>query len=60
MFEYLCDHLIPGCTHRETGDTPEAVRDKAIEHLHAHHGTEYLDGGTSSQLDGLIIPAQTR
>jgi len=60
MFEFVCDRLIPGCSHRETGDTPEAVREKAVKHLHEHHGMEYIDGGTSSQLDSLIVPSQAR
>ena len=60
MFEYVCDRLIPGCSHRETSDTPEAVREKALNHLHEHHGTEYLDGTTASQISSLIVPTQTR
>ncbi len=43
MYEFLCDHVIPGCTHKETGDTPERVREKAIQHLHEGHGMEYID-----------------
>jgi predicted small metal-binding protein len=58
MYEYICDRLIPGCSHRETGDTPEAVREKALKHLHEHHGMEYLDADTSSQLDSLIVLAR--
>jgi predicted small metal-binding protein len=60
MFEYVCDRLIPGCSHRETGDTPEAVREKALIHLEEHHGTEFLDGNTTSQLSGLIALSQTK
>lgn len=43
MYEFVCDRIIPGCTHRERGDTPEAVREKAIAHLHERHGMEYID-----------------
>jgi predicted small metal-binding protein len=60
MFEYVCDRFIPGCSHRETGDTPAAVREKALEHLHQHHGMEYLDGEAASQVDSLIVPSQVR
>jgi predicted small metal-binding protein len=60
MFEYVCDRLIPGCPHHETGDTPEAVREKALKHLHEHHGMEYIDGDTSSQLDSLIVISHAR
>lgn len=60
MFEFVCDRLIPGCSHRETGDTPEAVREKALIHLREHHGPEYVDGTTASQISSLIVPTQTR
>ena len=43
MYEYICDRIIPGCTCKETGDTPEAVREKAVQHLHEHHGMDYID-----------------
>ncbi len=43
MYEFACDQIIPVCPGKETGDTPEAVREKAVRHLHEHHGIEYLD-----------------
>ena len=59
-YEYVCDHVVPGCKHRETGDTPEAVREKAIKHLHEHHGMEYLDGDSGSAQSLGIVPSQAR
>ena len=53
----MCEKLIPGCTHREEGDTPERVREKAIEHLHEHHGMEYIDDDFRSRLDLAIVLA---
>ena len=43
MYEYVCDKIIPGCTYKERGDTSEAVREKAVAHLHEHHGMDYID-----------------
>jgi hypothetical protein len=60
MFEYVCDRMIKGCSHRETGDTPEAVREKALIHLHEHHDMEYLDGSAAKQLDSLIVESHAR
>ncbi len=54
MYEFVCDHIIPGCTHKETGDTPEAVHEKAIAHLHEHHDMSYIDDETSLKLQGAI------
>ncbi|HSJ72210.1 MAG TPA: DUF1059 domain-containing protein [Acidimicrobiia bacterium] len=56
MFEYLCDHVIPGCPHTETGDTPEAVREKALKHLEEHHGMEYIDEGVNARINLAIVP----
>jgi len=60
VYECVCDHVVPGCRHRETGDTPEAVREKVIAHLHEHHGMEYLDGDSNSGPSLGIVPSQTR
>ncbi len=43
MYEFVCDRIIPGCTHKERGDTPEAVREKAITHLREGHGVDSID-----------------
>jgi predicted small metal-binding protein len=59
MFEYVCEHVIPGCTTKvEAADTPEAAREKALEHLHQHHGMEYIDGPTSEKISLAIVPVQ--
>ena len=55
MLEYICDRVIPGCTHEERGDTPERVAEKAREHLHQHHGMDYLDGDQTQQVNTAII-----
>ena len=55
MFEFVCDHVVPGCTHRETGDTKERAMEKAREHLNEHHGMEYLDSNTTHLLETLAI-----
>lgn len=55
MFEYICDHVIPGCTHQERGDTKEAVREKALKHLHEHHNLDYLDEDMLERVDFAIM-----
>ena len=57
MFEFVCDRIIPGCSHKETGDTPEAVREKAVAHLHQHHDLAYIDADLMEKLDGVAIIA---
>jgi predicted small metal-binding protein len=58
MFEYVCDHVIPGCTTKETGETPEAVREKALEHLEKNHDMAYIDGPTLDKISLAIVPMQ--
>ena len=55
MFEYVCEHVIPGCTSKERGDTTEAVREKAQAHLHSHHDMEYLDADLWRKVDQAIV-----
>ena len=43
VYEYVCDRVIPGCEHRIRGDTPEAVQERARQHLHEHHGMVDID-----------------
>ena len=55
MYEFVCDHLIPGCTTTERGDTPEAVREKAVEHLHQGHGMEYIDDDMMKRINDITL-----
>jgi len=43
MYEYVCEHIIPGCEFKVQGDTEARVAEKAREHLHEHHGMDYID-----------------
>lgn len=54
MYEFVCDHIIPGCTHKETAETEEAVRELAIKHLHEHDDMGYIDDDVSMKLQGAI------
>jgi predicted small metal-binding protein len=56
MFEFICSRVIPGCEHKETGDTAERVREKAVAHLHEHHDLAYLDEPTEQRLSQAILP----
>ena len=55
MFEYFCDHVIPGCTFKDHGDTHEAAREKAIQHLHEGHGMEYIDDDMMERVNAAIL-----
>ena len=55
MYEFVCDHIIPGCTVKERGDTPEAAREKAVEHLHEHHDMSYIDEPLLERINTVAI-----
>jgi predicted small metal-binding protein len=43
MFEFVCDRIIPGCTHVERGDTREKVLEQGLDHLRRDHDMDYID-----------------
>lgn len=55
MYEFVRDRIIPGCSHKEKGDTPEAVREKAVDHLRRHHDLAYIDDGLMDRLNSFAI-----
>lgn len=49
------DRIIPGCSHKEKGDTPEAVREKAVDHLRQHHDLAYIEDDLMDRLNSFAI-----
>lgn len=43
MFEFVCDHLVPGCTHKDHDERQEQLSDRAVSHLKEHHNLDYHD-----------------
>jgi predicted small metal-binding protein len=37
VYEFICERVIPGCTHKERGPNREEVHEKAMEHMRDHH-----------------------
>lgn len=60
MFEYLCEHIIPGCTTRETGDTKDAAREKARAHLREHHDMPHVEAAMWEKIDLAIAAIRSR
>ncbi len=46
LYEFVCDRIIPGCTHTETTESLERAREKAEEHFREHHPLEDLSAYT--------------
>lgn len=64
MFTFVCERLVPGCTHEDTAESRAEAREKAIEHLEGYHRMEYLNdkrlADAASKLDGAIFPSTVR
>lgn len=41
MFEFACDHLIPGCTHKD--ESEEKLRERAVAHFGEHHSLDHYN-----------------
>ena len=41
MFEFVCDHIEPGCTHKDQDEKQEELFDRAVAHLMEHHNLDY-------------------
>ncbi len=55
MYEYICDHVIPGCTTTELGKSRQAALEMALIHLKEHHDIEHPDAGTLNAVNAAIV-----
>lgn len=51
MFEFVCDHIVPGCTHKERDETKADLLEKAAAHLREHHEIDAHDDAVSTALE---------
>jgi predicted small metal-binding protein len=52
VYEFLCERIIPGCTHKESGEDRDVVLEKALEHMREHR--EDLDDPGEEVRDQVI------
>ena len=55
MYEYVCEHVIPGCTTKELAESRKATLEKALTHLQEHHDIEHPDAGTLNAVNAAIV-----
>ncbi len=51
VYEYVCDHIIPGCDFKARTETHEAMEKEAEKHLREHHNMDYLDKDILQQVN---------
>ena len=43
VYEFVCDHLIPGCTYKDRDERNEEVLERALDHFRVHHTMHHFD-----------------
>ena len=41
VFEFICDRVIPGCTHEDRDESREQLLERAEAHLKEHHDLDH-------------------
>jgi len=41
VFEYVCDHIVPGCTHMDRDAKREKLLERVAIHLREHHDLDH-------------------
>ncbi|MFV2001082.1 MAG: DUF1059 domain-containing protein [Acidimicrobiia bacterium] len=55
MYEFVCEHVVPGCTTKIAGETKEQAVEWAKDHVHEHHPMEYIDDETWRKIASEIV-----
>jgi predicted small metal-binding protein len=51
MFHFICDHIVPGCTHVDEDESRQELLERVANHLREHHD---LDHTHDTALDDLL------
>ena len=43
VFEFICDRVIPGCTHEDRDESREQLLERAAAHLREHHNLDHYN-----------------
>lgn len=56
LFQYICEHLVPGCTYKSSALTEEETHDIGKDHLHESHQIEYVDDEAWETIAKAVMP----
>ncbi len=54
-YEFACEHLIPGCTTKVTGETKDEVAKQAAAHLEDHHDWKFAADEVNAEMWQAIV-----
>ncbi len=43
VFEFICDRVIPGCTHEDRDESREQLLERTAAHLKEHHNLDHYN-----------------
>ncbi len=43
IYDFICDRLIPGCTHEDHDKKKAQLAERAAAHMREHHGYSHVD-----------------
>ena len=41
LFEFVCDHIVPGCTHTDKDESRDALMERVAVHLRERHNLDH-------------------
>ncbi len=56
MFEFICEHIFPGCTHRDKDSSEDELIHRAEIHLREHHNLDRHDDRIGEALKHTGMP----
>ena len=56
MYQFVCDHLVPGCDYRAKRASEEETHEVAKDHLHERHQVEYIDDEAWETIARAVMP----
>ena len=56
MYQFVCEHLVPGCEFKAQKVSEEEAHDVAKDHLHERHQVEYVDDNAWEMIARAVMP----
>lgn len=41
MYKFVCEHIVPGCTHTDEAESREELMERVAVHLDEHHNLDH-------------------
>jgi len=55
LFEFICDRIIPGCTHEDRDEDRDKLADRALRHSTEHHPDHHDRVAEALKATGIVF-----